>query len=232
GTVQDLKLNPTGDPAQRLVDVIIELQPSRVGLDFDTIQEAQKSIQTWVDSGMRVRLATGNILTGKKIIRFEDGVDTGPYTVDFETDEIPRLPTAPSGLDLVAEDAEALMATLAELPLNDLVTSAVRLLDNTNALIANPELQKFPQELNDTLGSVESVASSLDLASQNIPQLVANLNSIANAGEAALIGVSPDSKLYVDLAGAIRELRNTSRSLSDLARQLEQQPNSLIMGRN
>lgn len=232
GTVLDLKLDPTHHPSERLVDVIIELQPSRVGLDFATTEDAQNSIQAWVDSGMRVRLATGNILTGRKIIRFEDDVDSSPFVVDFENDLIPRLPTAPSGLDLVAEDAETLMATLAELPLDELVTSAVSLLDNSNALIGNSELQRLPFEFNATLNSVGSAASRLDLASQNIPQLVENLNNIANAGEAALVGVSPDSKLYVDLTGAVRELRNASRSLSDLARQIEQHPNSLIMGRN
>ncbi|MEM6898290.1 MAG: MlaD family protein [Pseudomonadota bacterium] len=232
GTVLDLKLNPRSQPADRLVDVIIELQPSRVGLDFDTNEDAQNSIQEWVDSGMRVRLATGNILTGRKVVRFEDGVDSTPFVVDFENDLIPRLPTAASGLDVVAEDAETLMATLAELPLDDLVSSAVRLLDNSNAFVGSPELQRLPFEFNTTLGSVGSAAARLDLASQNIPQLVESLDDIANAGEAALIGVSPDSTLYVDLAGAVRELRNASRSLSDLARQLEQQPNSLIMGRD
>ena len=73
GTVNDLRLDLDVSPGANIVNVIIELQPSRIGLAFDNVEEAQASIQDWVTSGMRVRLATGNILTGKKLIRFVDG---------------------------------------------------------------------------------------------------------------------------------------------------------------
>ncbi|MEM6558035.1 MAG: MlaD family protein, partial [Pseudomonadota bacterium] len=95
GTVNDLRLDLDVSPGANIVNVIIELQPSRIGLAFDNVEEAQASIQDWVTSGMRVRLATGNILTGKKLIRFVDGVGTDPFRVNF-ADPVPRLPTAPS----------------------------------------------------------------------------------------------------------------------------------------
>ena len=231
GTVNDLRLDLTGDPGSNIVNVIIELQPSRIGLAFGTVEEAQGSIQDWVTSGMRVRLATGNILTGKKIIRFVDGVGTSRFLVDFN-DPIPRLPTAPSELNAITEDAEQLVQNLAQLPLEDLVVSAVRLLDNTNALVANPDLQDLPGELNTTLASFDNVAVRLNAASKNLPLLIDNLNQIADAGENTLTGLSPDSQLYVDLSGAVRDLRDAARSLSALAARLEEQPNSLITGRN
>jgi len=46
-----------------------------------------------------------------------------------------------------------------------------------------------------------------------------------------LAGLSPDSELYVDLSGAVSDLRETARSLSGLAQKLEQNPNALITGR-
>lgn len=231
GTVSDLSLDLTGDPGSNIVNVIIELQPSRIGLAFSTIEEAQASIQNWVSSGMRVRLATGNILTGKKLIRFVDGVGTENFRISFD-DPIPRLPTAPSELNAITQDAEQLVQNLAELPLEDLVISAVRLLENTNTLIANPELQHLPGELNATLASFDSVAGRLNAASRNLPLLIDNLNQIADAGQSTLTGLSPDSQLYVDLSGAVRDLRDAARSLSALAARLEEQPNSLITGRN
>ena len=231
GTVNDLRLDLDVSPGANIVNVIIELQPSRIGLAFDNVEEAQASIQDWVASGMRVRLATGNILTGKKLIRFVDGVGTDPFRVNF-ADPVPRLPTAPSELNAITQDAEQLVQNLAALPLEDLVVSAVRLLDNTNALIANPELQDLPGELNATLASFDSVAGQLDAASENLPLLIDNLNQIADAGESTLTGLSPDSQLYVDLSGAVRDLRDAARSLSGLAARLEEQPNSLITGRN
>ncbi|MEM7663608.1 MAG: MlaD family protein [Pseudomonadota bacterium] len=231
GTVNDLRLDLAGAPGSQLVNVIIELQPSRIGIAFSTVEEAQRSIQDWVTSGMRVRLATGNILTGKKLIRFVDAIGTDTVTVDFNQ-PIPRLPTAPSNLNAITQDAEQLVQNLAELPLEDLVVSAVRLLDNTNALVANPDLQDLPGELNTTLASFDSVAGRLSAASENLPMLIENLNQIADAGESTLTGLSPDSQLYVDLSGAVRDLRDAARSLSALASRLEEQPNSLITGRN
>lgn len=231
GTVNDLNLDLTGDPGSNIVNVIIELQPSRIGLAFSTVEEAQASIQDWVTSGMRVRLATGNILTGKKLIRFVDGVGTDSFRVDFNA-PIPRLPTAPSELNAITQDAEQLIQNLAKLPLEDLVVSATRLIDNTNALIANPNLQKLPGELNTTLASFDSVAERLNAASKNLPLLIDNLNQIADAGESTLTGLSPDSQLYVNLSGAVRDLRDAARSLSALAARLEEQPNALLTGRN
>ena len=148
------------------------------------------------------------------------------------TDANQRLPTAPSELNAITEDAEQLVQNLAKLPLEDLVVSAVRLLDNTNALIANPDLQDLPGELNATLASFDSVAGRLNAASKNLPLLIDNLNQIADAGESTLPGLSPDSQLYVGLSAAISDLRDAARSLSALAARLEEQPNALIMGRN
>lgn len=231
GTVNDLRLDLTADPGARVVNVILELQPGRIGLAFSTPEDAQASMQDWVTSGMRVRLATGNILTGKKLIRFVDSIGTENVTIDFDT-PIPRLPTAPSNLNAITQDAEQLVQNLAELPLEDLVVSAVRLLDNTNALVANPDLQDLPGELNSTLASFDSVAGRLSVASENLPTLIENLIEIADAGENTLTGLSPDSQLYVDLSGAVRDLRDAARSLSALAARLEEQPNSLLTGRN
>ena len=232
GTVVDLQLDLEGEPGSNLVDVIIELQPSRIGLEFSNVEEGQQELQDWVDTGMRVRLATGNILTGKKLIRFVDGIGTDPQTINFRELPYPRLPTAPSELDAIADNAEDLMAKLADLPLEDLVVSAVRLLDNTNAFVASPDLQQLPGELNTTLSSFDRIAGNLDEASRNLPTLINNLNQIAEVGESTLSGLSPDSQLYVDLSSAVRDLRDASRSLSALAIRLEEQPNALIVGRN
>ncbi|MEO0754420.1 MAG: hypothetical protein AAFY85_06435, partial [Pseudomonadota bacterium] len=152
--------------------------------------------------------------------------------IDFSELPYPRLPTAPSELDAIAENAEDLVANLADLPLEDLVVSAVSLLNNANAFVASPDLQDLPGELNATLSSFDRVAGNLDEASRSLPTLITNLNQIADAGESTLSGLSPDSQLYVDLSGAVRDLRDASRSLSALAVRLEEQPNALIVGRN
>ncbi|MEL7548142.1 MAG: MlaD family protein, partial [Pseudomonadota bacterium] len=109
GTVNDLQLKLDGEPGEIPVSVLIALQPSRIGLDFVSPEEGQDSLQAWVDSGMRVRLATGNILTGKKLVRFVDGIGTTDYSIDFAGQPIPTLPTAPSNINAITQDAETLI---------------------------------------------------------------------------------------------------------------------------
>ena len=232
GTVSDLQLNLAERDSGETVKVIIELQPSRLGLSFENSDEAMISLEEWVRSGMRVRVATGNILTGKKLIRFVDEIGGDGEGIDFSAKPFPQLPTALSELDAAADNAEVFLATLADLPLDELIDAMVRVLDSANTIIADPELSRLPSELNQTLTSFDRVAISLDTASRDLPSLINNINAIANAGELTLSGLTPESELYIDLASSIRELRDASRSLSALAARLEEQPNALIMGRN
>ena len=231
GTVSDLQLDLSAGQSGETVKVVIELQPSRLGLTFDDRAAAMNSLDEWVRSGMRVRLATGNILTGKKLVRFVDGIGDSPTTIDFEATPYPRLPTTISDLDAAADNAESFVATLSELPLADLVETAIRLLDNANNVIADPEIAKLPGELNQTLSSFDEAVSSITITAEKLPTLIDNLNLIADSGDAVLSGLAPDSQMYVDLANTVRELRDASRSLSALASRLEEQPNALIMGR-
>ncbi len=225
GTVHDIVL----DLSQRRegrgdINVILALQPSRIGLEDMTPDDAEESLTAWVRSGMRPQLATGNILAGRKLVRFVDDVADVGGTIDFATMPYPTIPTASSGLEAVTQNVEQIVANIAALPLDQLVGAAAELL-------ANPDTQRLPGELNEALSAIGGAAGNIDEATRNLPDLVASLDQIADAGEAALVGVSPGSELYVDLSGAVRDLRDASRSLAALAARLEEQPNAIITGR-
>ncbi|MEM6534044.1 MAG: MlaD family protein [Pseudomonadota bacterium] len=213
------------------VYVVVAIQPSRVGLDDATQEQARIGFDAWVKSGMRAQLATGNILAGRKLVRFVDEASDDGAQIDFSTQPFPTLPSMPSGLDALTQNVEEIVQNLSELPLDQLVGAGVTLLNNTNALVSDPDMQELPAELNDALVSLGVVASNLDQASADLPELVRNLTLIAEAGELTLAGLSPDSDLYVDLSGAVKDLRDASRSLSGLAARLEEKPNALITGR-
>jgi hypothetical protein len=50
--------------------------------------------------------------------------------------------------------------------------------------------------------------------------------------EGTLLGLSPDSELYLELTAATAELKDAAQAIARLAERLEQQPNALITGRN
>lgn len=219
------------DPEQIDVYVVVAIQPARIGLEGALPQQSREGFVSWVNSGMRAQLATGNILAGRKLVRFVDDASDDGAQIDFTTQPFPTLPSMPAGFDALAQNVEEIAQNISQLPLDQLVGAAVTLLNNTNALVADPDMQELPAELNDALASLGVVATNLDQASADLPELVRNLTLIAEAGELTLAGLSPDSDLYVDLSGAVKDLRDASRSLSGLAARLEEKPNALITGR-
>ncbi|MEL7536826.1 MAG: MlaD family protein [Pseudomonadota bacterium] len=234
GNVRDIVLD-LGDVTkdERLIYAVLELQPSRIGLEDVSEDDLRVSMTRWVQSGMRVQLASGNILTGRKLIRFID--DAAPvddtFVVDFDAQPFPALPTIGSELGAMTQNVEQVIANVAELPLDQLIGAMIRLLNNADALVGDPAAQGLPKALNDALAAVGSVAGNVDAASSSLPELIVSLNEIAQAGEATLAGLSPDSALYIDLSTAVRELRDATRSLSALAARLEEKPNAILMGR-
>ncbi|MGF1456148.1 MAG: intermembrane transport protein PqiB [Alphaproteobacteria bacterium] len=225
GSVRDVVLEMGETPTDRQrVYVVLEIQPGRIGLQDVPPENVRLAMESWVATGMRVQLATGNILSGKKLVKFVDGIGKDDAMIDFEAVPYPAMPTAPSELGALAQNVEQIIANVSELPLDDLARSVIDLLENTDALIANPDTKRL-------LKSFAGTAENLEAASVDFPKLIASLNQIADAGESTLSGLSPNSELYADLSGALRNLRDASRSLAALAAVLEQNPNAIITGR-
>ncbi|MEM8981565.1 MAG: MlaD family protein [Pseudomonadota bacterium] len=234
GNVRDIVLD-LGDVTkdERLVYAVLELQPGRIGLEDVSEADLRVSMTRWVRSGMRVQLASGNILTGKKLIRFVDGVAplNNAMAVNFDALPFPELPTSASNLGAVTQNVEQIVANVAELPLDQLVNAVIRLLNDADVLLANPDSRNLPAALNAALTAIGGAADNVNAATRDLPQLIVALNEIATAGEATLAGLSPDSALYIDLSNAVRELRDATRSLAALAARLEEKPNALLLGR-
>ena len=234
GNVRDIVLD-LGDITkdESLIYAVLELQPSRIGLEDVPEDILRQNISSWVRDGMRVQLASGNILTGKKLVRFVDyaAPPDDTMTVDFAALPFPELPTTASNLGAVTQNVEQIVANVAELPLDQLVGAIIRLLNDTDALVANPAARELPAALNDALAAVSGAVGNIDVATRDLPELIAGLNAIAVAGETTLAGLAPESALYIDLSSAIRELRDATRSLAALAARLEEKPNALILGR-
>ncbi len=225
GSVRDVVLKLDDEPTGgRQVYVVLEIQPARIGLLDVPPEEVRVALNAWVDSGMRVQLATGNILTGKKLVKFVDGIGKDGQRIDFDTQPYPSMPTAPSELGALAQNVEQIIANVADLPMDELVRSVITLLDDTDALVASPDTAKL-------LKSFAGTAENLEQASTDFPGLISSLNRIADAGENTLAGLSPDSQLYADLSGALRNLRDATRSLAALATVLERNPNAILTGR-
>ncbi|MEM7741033.1 MAG: MlaD family protein [Pseudomonadota bacterium] len=211
GRVADVVVNSSREIGADLeIYAILQFEPSRLGLGNIPQEDFRAEFDSIVSRGMRVQLASSNLLTGALSVQMSFIEDAEPASIDYDADPYPALPTAPSEIAALTSNFEELLASLAELPLEDLVLAATGLLQEAEGVLGNPAMRALPQDLAELTGS---------------------LNSLSQRAEYALGGIDPDSELYVELSSAAAEMRLAARSLAALADRLEAQPNSLLTGR-
>lgn len=207
-TVADIDRSVVGPPE---IYSIIQLQPSRLTQEEVSEEEFRTVLAELVQRGLRAQLSMTNPLTGALSVRLALLPDQDEATLYQGESLYPEIPTAPSGVAALTRNFEELMASLASLPLEDLIVAATELLNTGSEVLSDPELRALPGE---------------------IRTLARGLSAFAVRAELALEGLSPDSELYVELSTTIAELEASARAVGRLADRLEEQPNSLLVGRN
>jgi paraquat-inducible protein B len=173
-----------------------------------------------------------------------DEVEVAAGQVSTASEDLPRL------LDSLTELSEKANA----LPLDELVASGTRTLDNASLFLGNDDVEGVPprlsaallefqlllQELreggavanvNATLASADEAAEAITAAAARLPALVDQLSAAAARADATLGSVGPGSPLNRDTAALLNELRAAARSVDSLATALERRPNSVLFGR-
>jgi len=222
---------PESPGAPGLSVAVLQFQPSRLGLDDVTPETLRKTLGEFVAEGLRVQLATGNLLTGSLIVKLVDAPDAPAAALDLDAEPYPTLPIVPSNVEAVTADVEELVRNLSELPLSALVETATGLLADTRQLVASPDVAGLPSQLADSLGSIATAAARVETATADLPTMVRALTSASRNADDVLAGLSPDSEIYIELAAAARELRVAARSIAAFAELLEENPNAVFTGR-
>lgn len=254
GAVEEIVIAPaTSLDAVEIVATLL-LQPRRIGLTETDPDAVRAYFARSVSRGLRARLSSGNLVTGALYVELVDVADAPPARLDEAAEPWPRLPAIPSTLDALRGRAEEVLARVSQLPIEELLASAIGALDNIGALVANPDLQRAPGELAaalttaramlDTLAQADlagdmaqtmaaagSAAQAFENAAAALPPLLRTLNAAAAKAEAAIDGFGPSAPLTTEAVAALREVRQAARALGALAQTLERRPNSLIIGR-
>ncbi|ARO15341.1 paraquat-inducible protein B [Ketogulonicigenium robustum] len=181
-----------GDDSLRL-QTIISIQPARLGLEGDSSSmETMAYLQNQVENGgLRARLVTGSLFTGGlkvQLLRTDDrsgqiNMDAQPY---------PEIPTVASQITDAADTVQGTLDRFNDLPIEELMQSAVSFLDNASSLVGSAQTQAIPGEVMNLLGDARTLTASPEV--QALPGQVGQ----TMAGITAAVG---------DLQAVIADLR-------------------------
>lgn len=218
------------------IPVDIDIEPDLVArtyavIDGKPMDEAavRKLVATQVTKGLRGRLASGNLLTGQKLVSFDYEPGNPPTAPGTERSDLPTV--ASSDLDSLTRSAGQVMDKVAALPLDALLADLRGTLQSISGVAGSPDLARSLAALAKALGSADALMRDAD---RQLPQLVKSLRGVATAAQGTLNsanGLLGGGGGQADLAGVMRQLNDAARSFRVLADYLERHPEALLRGK-
>lgn len=161
-----------GDSRVRL-NVNLSIQPARLGLADDVDADAALAfLQERVENGLRARLASASLLTGGLKVELLVVEDAPPGRLQSMDGGPPIFPTTRSETSDAAATVEGVFTRINNLPIEELLNSAINFLDSAEAFVSDEDLRETPQDLRLLLGELQGLVSSEDV--QNIPVALNN----------------------------------------------------------
>lgn len=156
-----------GDSRVRL-NVNLSIQPARLGLPGDVTAEAALAfLQNSVSSGLRARLASASLLTGGLKVEMVMVPDAPPARLTVNGDELPVMPTTRNETSDATATVEGVFTRINNLPIEELLNSAISFLDSADALVSSEDLLETPTDVRVLLGELQGLITSEDV--RNIP---------------------------------------------------------------
>ncbi len=152
---------PTGK-VQLLVD--LEIIPERLGFEPGlTGDEQRAALADRVENGLRLRLASEGLLGQTAILEFVQQEDAPAETLMFDRTPFPLVPTAPARVNDATEGIDGLANRLGNLPIEELMASAIAALDSVQQLAGSPDALQLPASANALLAEARDLVGSEDV---------------------------------------------------------------------
>jgi paraquat-inducible protein B len=228
GTVKSIEVAPDESGRGNMVPVVlIDYEPQRL-ISYlghsaeaemkrrqrtkDPVERAREQVE---DFGLRARLQTGNLVTGKAFVELDYYPSAEPVKLT-KFGAYPEIPTMPSSLEGILGGIQRILDRLDEADLAGTVSNLNKLMTSTSNLMA--VLEKDAPALSDEVRvTLEDARSTLREAS----------SAFRSAGRAA----SPRGEIGNQLQDALKEIASAARSIRVMAEYLERHPDAMLKGK-
>lgn len=251
GSVREIRLSYDTQLGDVVMPVVVQIhKPGDTQVDGKRLGQL---VQQLVERGLRAQLQTPSLLTGKAIVALDLFPDQPGYVRSPHEIELPTIPSVPSRIDQAADVLRELVAGLRELPLKQMSEAATRALQGLEKLSNSPDLAQSLASLNQLLAKLDRLGGGLERelpplmadarasgddlraavgeirrAAHNAAQALEQINRLAADSQRDL---GPQSALQYETLRALQELSQASKALQRTVEGLDQQPQSLIFGK-
>jgi paraquat-inducible protein B len=227
GQVDSVALRIEADELQARIPVYLEFQLERVDWVGDQ-GFSEEQLQRLIERGLRAQLVAQSLVTGQLMVELNFQPKTPVRLVGGA--DVPEIPTVRSEFD-------ALKSSLAELPLQELVTRATAAMTELNEILSRDTTQDLVPELLQTLEAYRRLADDLrgelDGLSQRVDRTARSADETLQQASRSIRAIEQDTaKTLQALRNAtgnvesqvvplVRELRETNQSAAGAIRQAE-----------
>ena len=219
GEVVDLKLEFDVDRKKFVVPVTVAMEPERVSAsNKDAALKMIENdpgifIKALVEQqGLRAQLQSANLLTGQMMINLVF-VPDAPKATLASRNGFQVVPTIPGSFERLQEGLSRIIANLEKVKFDQIGGDLQQTLKETKTTVA--EIGGFARKLN----------------GETAPRLQATLTELQKTLVEVQKGVGKDSPLNYNTTKTLEELSLTLRSLRELAATLDNQPQSILFGK-
>lgn len=258
GEVVDVDAILTGKPDPLIqIEVVLEFRgnvvqvPQGVTGPFDGLV-GQDFADALIRHGLRARMLSASLLTGQRYIEL-DFEPQEPARLAGLNPRYPELPTRPTALEKLGDQAEEFVNKIAELPLADMLDDVRTVIRATREVIDSDELRNAFRSANRTLRQLEptlthareAMAQAEDLietlrqeatvTGEEARKAMAKLEATLGDAESALatlddtLRAADDTRL--EASRTLSELRQTLGVMRNLAEYIQTHPEAVVLGK-
>lgn len=226
GEVVDLSAIAVGEGDQARVQMraTIGITPTKLGLSDDaTKDEALAFLSDYVRQGLRARLATRSLLSNSLLVQLVDEPDA-PYAVmDLSALPFPSLPTTTNDITNVADTAGEVLQRVNDLPVEELIGSAIDLMNSVEAIARDENLRTLPSDLSDLLEEARTLITSDDVQAiaPDLRAVIAEMDTVVSTISEADIATQIND-LITRVDGLAANLEAGTENLPQITAQVEE----------
>ncbi|MEF3048417.1 PqiB family protein [Pseudotabrizicola sp. L79] len=187
-------------------------------------------------------------------LREQGTIDALSASIKKLDDTLANVSTASEDFPKLMQDLRDLAAKANSLEAEQLLASATKVLNSVDGLIGTEEAKKLPpaltgaldevrlmlselrdggvvENVNATMESARKAAGAVETATADLPSVIDRLDSVLARADGLVAAYGARSDFNSETLSMLREVRAAAKMVGQLARTIERNPNSLIMGR-